>query len=163
VYPERLSPEAIREIRGMKARIEKERLGPREDPKFQLKVGIGGLVDVEFTIQLLQLRHGVRDAGLRAPHTVDAIARATDLGYLDLEKARWLVDAYRFLHRARNILYLIRGRPQDALPQQPEELEMLARALGYASPGARVHFIEDYRRITRRSRQVCEDVFYGKS
>jgi glutamate-ammonia-ligase adenylyltransferase len=161
VYPERLSPEAIREIRGMKARIEKERIGPREDPKFQLKVGVGGLVDVEFTVQLVQLRHGHRDPRLRAQSTVPAIAAAAELGLFDLEKARWLVDAYRFLNRARNVLYLVRGRPQDALPQQPEDLEILARALGYAAPGARVQFVEEYRRVTRRCRQVCEDVFYG--
>ncbi|MEX2555468.1 MAG: bifunctional [glutamine synthetase] adenylyltransferase/[glutamine synthetase]-adenylyl-L-tyrosine phosphorylase [Actinomycetota bacterium] len=163
VYPERLSPEAIREIRGMKARIEKERLGPREDPKFQMKVGRGGLVDVEFTIQLLQLMHGHRDPRLRAQTTVHSVAAAADMALLDLEKARWLVDAYRFLNRTRNVLYLIRGRPQDALPQTPEDQEVLARALGYAAPGARVQFIEDYRRVTRRARQVCEDVFYGGS
>jgi len=58
-------------------------------------------------------------------------------------------------------MYLVRGRATDSLPTNPDELELLARALGYASPGARVRFVEDYRRITRRARQVCEDVFYG--
>ncbi|MGH2794028.1 MAG: bifunctional [glutamine synthetase] adenylyltransferase/[glutamine synthetase]-adenylyl-L-tyrosine phosphorylase [Actinomycetota bacterium] len=162
VYPEQLGADAIREIRSIKARIEKERLGPREDPKFQLKVGRGGLIDVEFTIQLLQLMHGHRDPRLRAQSTIPATAAAADMALLDLEKARWMVDAYRFLNRTRNVLYLIRGRPQDALPPTPEEQEVLARALGYAAPGARVQFIEDYRRVTRRSRQVCEDVFYGR-
>ena len=161
VYPEALSADAMREIRGLKARIEKERLGPREDPKFQMKVGRGGLIDVEFTIQLLQLCNGHRDPRLRATSMIPAIAAAADMALLDLEKARWLVDAYRFLNRTRNVLYLIRGRPQDALPQTPEEQEVLARALGYAAPGARVQFVEDYRRVTRRARQVCEDVFYG--
>jgi glutamate-ammonia-ligase adenylyltransferase len=161
VYPERLSPEAIREIRSIKARIEKERVGPGQDPAMELKVGRGGLIDVEFTIQLLQLQHGYRDPRLRAQSTTPAIAAAADMALLDLEKAKWLVEAYRFLHRTRNVLYLMRGRPQDALPQPPEEQEVLARALGYAAPGARVQFIEDYRRVTRRARRVCEDVFYG--
>ncbi len=161
VYPEQLAPESIKEIRSIKARIEKERLGPREDPRFQIKVGRGGLVDIEFTIQLLQLMYGYRDPRLRVQSTIPAIAAAADMALLDLEKARWLVDAYRFLNRTRNVLYLIRGRPQDALPQAPEEQEVLARALGYAAPGARVQFVEDYRRVTRRVRQVCEDVFYG--
>ena len=161
VYPERLPKTAVREIRGIKARIEKERLGPRADPTMELKVGRGGLVDVEFTIQLLQLLHGYRDPRLRAQSTIPAIAAAADIALLDLEKARWLVDAYRFLNRTRNVLYLIRGRPQDALPQAPEDQEVLARALGYAAPSARVQFVEDYRRVTRRARQVCEDVFYG--
>ncbi|MGH2784844.1 MAG: bifunctional [glutamine synthetase] adenylyltransferase/[glutamine synthetase]-adenylyl-L-tyrosine phosphorylase [Actinomycetota bacterium] len=162
VYPEQLPAESIKEIRSIKARIEKERLGPREDPKYQLKVGRGGLIDVEFTIQLLQLMHGHRDPRLRAQPTIPAIAAAADMAVLDLEKARWLVDAHRFLNRTRNVMYLIRGRPLDALPQAPEEQEVLARALGYAAPGARVQFVEDYRRVTRRARQVCEDVFYGR-
>jgi glutamate-ammonia-ligase adenylyltransferase len=161
VYPDRLSPEAIREIRGIKARIEKERLGPREDTRFQIKVGTGGLIDIEFTTQLLQLTHGYRNPKLRAQGTVPAIAAAADMGLLDLEKARWLVDAWRLLNRTRNVLYLVRGRPQDALPKEADEQEILARALGYPAPGARVPMVEDYRRATRRARQVHEDVFYG--
>ncbi|MCA1830711.1 MAG: bifunctional [glutamine synthetase] adenylyltransferase/[glutamine synthetase]-adenylyl-L-tyrosine phosphorylase, partial [Actinobacteria bacterium] len=161
VFTQRLSPDAIREIRSIKARIERERLGAREDAKTQLKVGRGGLIDIEFTIQLVQLEHGYSSPRLRAQGTIAAIAAAADLGYLDLEKGRWLADAYRFLNRTRNRLYLIRGRAMDSLPSDPDELELLARALDYPSPGARVAFMEDYRRITRRARQVCEDVFYG--
>ncbi len=161
VYPQTLEPEVVREIRTIKARIERERLGRREDPKTQLKVGTGGLVDIEFTIQLLQLANGVRDPRLRAHGTLPAIAAATEMGLLDIEKGRWLVDAYRFLNRVRNTMYLIRGRSTDSLPNEAEELELLARALGYPSPGARNAFVEDYRRTTRRARQVCEDVFYG--
>ena len=162
VYPERLSAEAIREIRHLKARVEKERLGAREDPRFQLKVGTGGLVDIQFTIQLLQLLHGHRDPRLQSQGTVPAIGAAADMGLIDLEKARWLVDAYRLLNRSRNVLYLVKGRPQDALPTEPEELETFARALGYLAPGARVQFLEEYRRVTRRARQVHEDLFYGE-
>jgi glutamate-ammonia-ligase adenylyltransferase len=161
VYPERLTAEAIREIRHLKARIEKERLGPREEARTQMKVGTGGLIDIQFTIQLLQLRFGHRDPRLQAQGTIPAIAAAAEIGLIDLEKGRWLVDAYRFLNRARNVLYLTRGKPQDALPSEPEELETFARALGYPAPGARVQFIEDYRRVTRRARRVHEDVFYG--
>src|SRR5205823_5965506 len=157
-----LPQESLREIRGIKARIERERLGPREDPKTQIKVGAGGLIDVEFTIQLLQLMHGHIDPRLRNAHgTIPALAAATEIGLLDLEKGRWMVDAYRFLNRVRNALYLIKGRPTDALPSDAQEQDLLARALQYPSPGARNAFIEEYRRTTRRARQVCEDVFYG--
>jgi len=154
--------EWLREIRVIKARIERERLGPREDPRTQIKVGTGGLIDVEFTIQLLQLMHGHIDPRLRnAQGTIPALAAATEIGLLDLEKGRWLVDAYRFLNRVRNTLYLIKGRPTDSIPTDAHEQDLLARALQYPSPGARNAFIEDYRRTTRRARQVCEDVFYG--
>jgi len=162
IFRTELPADALREIRTIKARIERERLGPREDPKTQIKVGTGGLIDVEFTIQLLQLMHGHIDPRLRSAHgTIPALAAATEIGLLDLEKGRWMVDAYRFLNRVRNTLYLIKGRPTDSLPGDAQELDMLARALGYPSPGARNAFVEEYRRTTRRSRQVCEDVFYG--
>jgi len=163
VYPERLSAEAIREIRSMKARIEKERIGAREDPRFQMKVGPGGTIDVEFTAQLLQGMHGHRDPRLQAQGTTAAIAAGVEMGLIDLQKGRWLTDGYRFLNRVRNVLYLVRGRPQDALPTEAEQIETLARALGYPAPGARVQLLEDYRKATRRVRQVCEDVFYGGS
>jgi [glutamine synthetase] adenylyltransferase / [glutamine synthetase]-adenylyl-L-tyrosine phosphorylase len=162
VYPETLPIETIREIRAMKARIEKERLGPREDPKWQLKVGTGGMIDVEFTIQLLQMRHGAAYPRLRVQGTIAAITAAVDEGLIGSEHARWLMDAYRFLNRTRNVLTLIRGRAVDALPRKGDELETLARAMGYPAPGARLAFTEDYRRATRRARRVCEDVFYGK-
>jgi glutamate-ammonia-ligase adenylyltransferase len=161
VYPESLPAEKIRDIRSMKARIERERLGAREDPRTQLKIGTGGLIDVEFTIQLLQMQYGSSSPRLRAQSTTAAVAAAADVALIDLEKGRWLVEAHRFLNKVRNRLYLIRGRQTDSLPNDPDELELLARSLGYPSPGARVQFIEDYRRITRRARQVCEDVFYG--
>jgi glutamate-ammonia-ligase adenylyltransferase len=162
VFRTELPQASIREIRGIKARIERERLGPREDPRTQIKVGHGGLIDVEFTIQLLQLMHGHIDPRLRnARGTIPALAAATEIGLLDLEKGRWMVDAYRFLNRVRNALYLIKGRPTDSLPRDAVELDLLARALGYASPGARNAFVEDFRRTTRRARQVCEDKFYG--
>ena len=161
VYSERLSEDAVREIRTMKARIERERLGPREDPKTQLKLGTGGLSDVEFTVQFMQLSFGNANTRLRSQSTIAAIAAATESKLLDLERGRWLVEAFRFLNQTRNTMYLVRGRASDSLPKNPDELELLARALGYSSPGARVHFVEEYRRITRRARQVCEDVFYG--
>jgi len=161
VWRAQLAEEAVHEIRTIKARVERERLGPREDPKRQIKVGEGGLIDVEFTVQLLQLRHGHSVPALRTTSTIAAIAAAAEAGLLDLERARWLADAFRFLNRVRNRLYLVRGRASDALPVEADELEVLARALGYPSPAARNAFAEEYRRTTRRARQVCEDVFYG--
>ncbi|MHB8513401.1 MAG: bifunctional [glutamine synthetase] adenylyltransferase/[glutamine synthetase]-adenylyl-L-tyrosine phosphorylase [Actinomycetota bacterium] len=162
VYPQTLSQDAIREIRTMKARIEKERLGPRQEPRSQMKVGFGGTIDVEFTIQLLQLKHGAGSHSLRVQGTVPALIAAAERQLLSSDHARWLIDAYRFLNRTRNMLYLMRGRATDALPSKPEESEVLAHALGYPGNGARVAFVEDYRKVTRRARQACEDVFYER-
>ncbi|MGH2830768.1 MAG: bifunctional [glutamine synthetase] adenylyltransferase/[glutamine synthetase]-adenylyl-L-tyrosine phosphorylase, partial [Actinomycetota bacterium] len=162
VYADALPAERVREIRSMKARIERERLGTREDARLQMKAGTGGAIDVEFTIQLLQLLHGAAAPSLRVQGTIPAIAAAAERQILTVEQARWLAEAYRLVTRARNMLYLVRGRAVDAIPSRAEEAEHLARGLGYPGPGARTQFMEDYRKATRRSRQVCEDAFYGK-
>lgn len=160
VYRERMPDEWLRSLRTVKARIERERLGP-DKGQFDVKLGPGGLLDIEFTAQVLQLQFGAANAGLRAQSTLRAIRVATESSLLDLERGRWLTSAYRLLARTRNAMVLQRGRPTDVLPTDHEELESLARALGYPAPAARVEFVQAYRRATRRARSVCEDVFYG--
>ena len=143
----------VREVRRMKARIERERIPAGEDPQFHLKLGRGSLSDIEFTAQLLQLQHGVRATGTMA--ALDALATA---GALDPEDRRTLAAAYRFCERTRNRWYLVKGSPGDALPTQGDQLGRLARSLGTTGGELREH----YRRVTRRARQVVERLFYGK-
>jgi glutamate-ammonia-ligase adenylyltransferase len=148
-------PEAdAREIRRMKARIERERMPRGEDPQFHLKLGRGSLSDIEFTAQLLQLQHGVAAAG-----TIDALDRLEAAGALVAEDRDVLAQAYRYCERTRNRWFLVKGAPDDSLPQTPENLARLARSLGTTPQELR----DDYRRVTRRSRQVVERIFYGKS
>jgi glutamate-ammonia-ligase adenylyltransferase len=154
VWGERLSDDDVREIRRMKARIERERLPAGDDPQFHLKLGRGSLSDVEFTAQLLQLRHDVRATGTMA--ALDALAAA---GALADEDRAVLAEAYRFCERTRNRLFLVRGSPGDALPTRPEHLTRLARSLGTGPHDLR----EQYRRTTRRCRAVVERLFYGKA
>lgn len=156
-----LPEETVRELRLLKARVEKERLGRGEDARTQLKIGHGGLIDVEFTVQLIQLRNGSSNLALRSTNTLEAIRAALGSGLIDRERAAHLEDAWTLATRARNALFLIKGRAVDQLPRDPAELETLARALGYSAPGARVAFMEDYRRVTRRARRICEELFYG--
>jgi glutamate-ammonia-ligase adenylyltransferase len=147
-----LSEEQERDIRRMKARIERERMPARDDPDFNLKLGRGSLSDVEWTAQLLQLRHGVRSAG-----TMAALRALVEAAYLDPADAEVLSEAYRFCERTRNRLYLVRGFPGDALPSRPDHLSFLARSLGCTPTELR----SDYRRVTRRAREVTERLFYG--
>ena len=154
VWEEPLHDDDVREIRRMKARIERERLPAGDDPQFHLKLGRGSLSDVEFTVQLLQLRHGVRSSGTMA--ALDALCAA---GALSTGDRSVLAEAYRFCERTRNRLYLVRGTPGDALPGRPEQLTRLARSLGTGPHELR----EQYRRTTRRSRAVVERLFYGKA
>jgi glutamate-ammonia-ligase adenylyltransferase len=144
---------AVREIRRMKARIERERIPVGEDPQFHLKLGRGSLSDVEFTAQLLQLRHGVR-----APGTMAALRLLAEGDALDHEDADLLATSYRFCERARNRWFLIDGRPRGSLPSAPDQLLWLARSLEETPAGLR----EAYRRETRRARRVVDRVFYGQ-
>jgi glutamate-ammonia-ligase adenylyltransferase len=156
-----LDDEEITEIRRMKARIERERVKAREDPRFQVKLGVGGLADVEFTVQLLQMRHGWEKPQVRTPNTYKAIDRLEEAGEIGQQDASWLRDAYLLLNRVRNHLFLLRGLATDILPTRDDELEKLARSLGYGRL-SRSRFIEHYRKVTRRSRRVCDRLFYGE-
>ncbi|HEX2272499.1 MAG TPA: bifunctional [glutamine synthetase] adenylyltransferase/[glutamine synthetase]-adenylyl-L-tyrosine phosphorylase [Acidimicrobiales bacterium] len=144
----------VREIRRMKARIERERIPAGEDPQFHLKLGRGSLSDIEFTAQLLQLRHRVPATG-----TMAALGALEAAGALTTEDRRVLGEAYRFCERTRNRWFLVKGAPDDALPRTPENLTRLARSLGTTPQDLR----ESYRRVTRRARQVVERLFYGKT
>ncbi len=145
--------EHIREIRRVKARIERERLPAGDDPQFHLKLGRGALVDVEFCVQLLQLRHGVR-----SPGTMRALTLLAEGGKVTATDAAVLGEAYLLCEKTRNRLFLIRGVPDDALPRSPEQLSSLARSLDATPSELREH----YRRVTRRARQVVERLFYGR-
>jgi len=153
VWQRPFTADDTREIRRMKARIERERIPPGEDPEYHLKLGRGSLSDVEWTVQLLQLQHKVRGTGTMA--ALDALRAA---GAIAPEDATVLAEAYRFCERTRNRLYLVRGGPADALPTAPEQLTRLARSLGTTPAELREH----YKRVTRRARRVVERLFYGR-
>jgi glutamate-ammonia-ligase adenylyltransferase len=157
VWEPPIGDDEITEIRRMKARIERERIPAGEDPQFHLKLGKGSLSDVEWTVQMLQLRHGVRGAG-----TMDALADLERLGAINRSDAGALRDSYWFCERTRNRWHLVGalpggGSPGDSLPTQAHQMSRLARSLGTTPVALR----DDYRRVTRRARGVMERLFYG--
>ncbi len=157
VWDRPVSEGEVAAIRRMKARIERERIPAREDPQFHLKLGRGSLSDIEWTVQLLQLRHQVRGASTHA--TLEVLGQRGLLAEADLVALR---DSYRFCERTRNRWHLVGAlaggaSPGDALPTQPEQLSHLARSLGTTPTALR----DDYRRATRRARRVVERLFYG--
>ena len=151
---------AVREIRRIKARVEAERMPRGMDPALHLKLGPGGLADVEWVVQLLQLRHGHAVAELRTTRTLAALAAAAGAGLISSEDAAVLREAWRLAARIRDAVMLVRGRPSDALPTEQAELAAVARLLGYA-PDAAQDLAQDRRRAARRARAVMERVFYG--
>lgn len=152
VFAHPLSSGEIREIRRLKARMERERVPRREDPGFHLKLGRGSLSDVEWTVQLLQL-----EEGLPGPATLAALAALEERGALARAEATALRESYLFCEATRDRLFLVLGEDTDALPSAPERLTRLARSLDRSAAGLR----EEYRRVTRRARRVMEDRFYG--
>jgi len=153
-------PEETRRVREMKSRIERERIPVGEDPDYHVKLGRGAMADVEWSVQLLQLRHGAGDPGLRLPGTMAALQSLVAGAHLDTGDGTILAHAYELCAAVRNRLFLQAGRPRDSLPSDPGEVTRLARSLGYEGD-PRAQLREDYRRATRRSRRVVQRVFYG--
>ncbi|MER6067614.1 bifunctional [glutamine synthetase] adenylyltransferase/[glutamine synthetase]-adenylyl-L-tyrosine phosphorylase [Streptomyces sp. NPDC001817] len=155
-----LGEDAVREIRRLKARMESERLPRGADPKLHTKLGPGGLSDVEWTVQLFQLRHGWEQPGLRTTRTRQALAAAREAGLLSAEEAEILDEAWVLATRVRNAVMLVRGRAGDTFPTEPRELSAVGRYLGYGA-GHAGDMLDAYRRTTRRARTVVEELFYA--
>ncbi|MFD8689228.1 bifunctional [glutamine synthetase] adenylyltransferase/[glutamine synthetase]-adenylyl-L-tyrosine phosphorylase [Streptomyces sp. NPDC059651] len=160
-YPvEGLGEDAVREIRRLKARMESERMPRGADATLHTKLGRGGLSDVEWTVQLMQMQHGWSEPGLRTTRTREALAAACAAELISGEDAQTLDEAWVLATRVRNAVMLVRGRPADTFPSGPRELTAVGRYLGY-EPGHVGDMLDDYRRITRRARAVVEERFYG--
>ncbi|MCX4574588.1 bifunctional [glutamine synthetase] adenylyltransferase/[glutamine synthetase]-adenylyl-L-tyrosine phosphorylase [Streptomyces sp. NBC_01571] len=160
-YPaEGLGEDAVREIRRLKARMESERMPRGADPTLHTKLGRGGLSDVEWTVQLFQLRHGWDEPGLRTTRTREALAAACAAELVSGEDAAILDEAWVLATRVRNAVMLVRGRAGDTFPSDGRELAAVGRYLGYG-PGHVGDMLDDYRRTTRRARAVVDELFYG--
>ena len=153
-----VSAEAVKEIRRIKARVDAERLPRGADPATHTKLGRGGLADIEWTVQLLQLRYAHRFRSLHNTSTLeslDAIGAAELLGENDVAL---LKDAWITATKARNALVLVRGKPIDQLPGPGRQLRQIAYAAGWPQDQA-AEFLEHYLRVTRRAKAVVLKVF----
>ena len=160
-YPlDGVSPAAVREIRRIKARMEAERIPRGADRALHVKLGPGGLSDVEWTVQLLQLQHAHAVPSLRTTRTGTAMDAAVQAGLLAAEDAAQLTPAWELAARIRNAIVLVGGRPGDTLPARHAELTAVARLLGYPPGGAAQALEQDYRRAARHARAVMERLFY---
>ncbi|WP_194419663.1 bifunctional [glutamine synthetase] adenylyltransferase/[glutamine synthetase]-adenylyl-L-tyrosine phosphorylase [Microbacterium abyssi] len=159
-YPEDVDEHALREIKRIKARVEGERLPRGADPHRHLKLGPGGLSDVEWLVQLIQLQHAHAVPGLRTTSTLDALQAAVAADLVTAEDAELLRDAWLLASRLRSAITLRTGQTSDALPSDRRELDAIARLLGYPERSASA-VEEDYLGATRRARRVFEQLFYG--
>jgi [glutamine synthetase] adenylyltransferase / [glutamine synthetase]-adenylyl-L-tyrosine phosphorylase len=151
---------AVREIRRIKARMEGERMPRGVEPALHVKLGPGGLSDVEWTVQLLQLRHAHAVPGLRTTRTLDALTAAREAGLVTSADATTMVESWELAARIRDAVMLVRGTPSDTIPTAYRELGGVARILGYG-PAEGQALEQDYRRAARHTRAVMERLFYG--
>ena len=159
-YPaEGISNAQVVEIRKLKARMENERMGRGSDPRRNLKLGPGGLSDVEWVVQLMQLRHAGAYPALRTPYTVGALRAAERLQLIEPDDADALADGWVFAARIRNAIMLSRGRASDTIPTDIRELSAVAQILGYGK-GESSLLVEDWQRRARLARQVMDRLFW---
>jgi glutamate-ammonia-ligase adenylyltransferase len=160
-YPDfGLDADRIREVRRIKARVDTERLPRGADPATHTKLGRGGLADIEWTLQLMQLRHAYEHPELRTTSTVDGLGAATATGLIDGVDATALREAWLLATRVRNAATLVRGKQTDQPPTSGRELAAVASVIRQdveADPG---EFVDFYRRTLRRARGVVERLFY---
>lgn len=158
--PNGVSAEAVQEIRRIKARVDAERLPRGADPNTHTKLGRGGLTDIEWTVQLLQLRYAHEVPALHNTSTLESlnVIGAAELiaeGDVELLRQAWLTAT-----RARNALVLVRGKPTDQLPGPGRQLNAVAVAAGWDTDDGG-EFLDNYLRVTRRAKAVVKKVFGG--
>jgi glutamate-ammonia-ligase adenylyltransferase len=151
---------AVREIRRLKARMESERLPRGADPRTHLKLGLGGLSDVEWVIQLLQLRHAHVHVGLRTTSTGEGLDAAVAAGLLAPADAAPLAAAWQLASQIRDAGVVWRGRAVDSVPSDLRDAEGMSRIMGRA-PGEGHRLADDWRRVARHARTVVERLLYG--
>jgi glutamate-ammonia-ligase adenylyltransferase len=155
-----LSDEELREIRRIKARVESERLPRGANPATHLKLGPGGISDVEWVAQLMQLQNAGKHKELQDTSTLVVLAELAKLKLISLEESELLRDAWKCAVEIRNKLVLIGAKGNDSIPTETNSLRMLAYVLGDESGSVTT---ERYRRLSRRCRNIMEKYVYGKS
>jgi [glutamine synthetase] adenylyltransferase / [glutamine synthetase]-adenylyl-L-tyrosine phosphorylase len=153
-----VTAEAVHEIRRLKARIDAERLPRGADPKTHTKLGRGGLADIEWTVQLLQLRHAHAIEALHNTSTLQSLDAIAEAELIPADEADLLRQAWLTATRARNALVLVRGKPTDQLPGLGRQLNAVAVAAGWNN-GDGGEFLDNYLRVTRRAKAVVGKVF----
>ncbi|CAB4689254.1 MAG: bifunctional [glutamine synthetase] adenylyltransferase/[glutamine synthetase]-adenylyl-L-tyrosine phosphorylase [Actinobacteria bacterium] len=158
-YPAELSDAALIEIRRIKARVESERLPQGADPKRHLKLGRGSLSDVEWLVQLYQMRFGSQHVSIRTPKTLEALEAMVAEKLIEPHDALVLSQAWTLASRVRSASVLWSNKRTDVLPTDRRQLEGIARILEYPKGGAST-LETDYLASTRRARMVFEKLFY---
>lgn len=161
-YDRGLTDAELLQIRRLKARVEGERLPRGADPKRHLKLGPGGLSDVEWIVQTIQLRYAAEHPELRVTGTLAALRAAEALGLLSQDDSSVLQEAWLLASDIRAAVVACTGRANDCLPSNRHELRSVAQWTGYGSDDAS-GLEEDWLRTARHARTVFEEFFHPGS
>ena len=157
MYRARVEESFIESIQANKRRLE-QKVARAGDADINVKEGVGGIRDVEFTVQLMQLVAGGADPALRGGSTLHALSALTEAGLLTPEESTAFRESYLFLRNVEHRLQLRDELPVRTLPRDPAELNRFGRRLGYPGGAA---FLADYRRHTARTHALFTRLFYG--
>jgi glutamate-ammonia-ligase adenylyltransferase len=164
IYRQPFGQRALEEIVHIRHRMEVELGKESEGQVFHTKAGRGGLTDIEFAVQLLQIRHGGKAPELRVPNTMSALANLAGHGLLAREDYLTLSMAYEFLRFLENRLRIASPYGTATVVRNPKTLSRIGRLLGYSStkdPQAARNFETDYLDVTGRVRGVFQRVLSG--
>jgi glutamate-ammonia-ligase adenylyltransferase len=157
-FPVEISAKQLIDIRRVKARVESERLPQGADPSRHLKLGRGSISDVEWLVQLMQLRFASTSPGLQSGSTLEVLSELSRLENISEKDMDQLERAWLLSSRIRSGIVLSQDKPSDSLPVDRSQLEAIARVLGY-QPGSALELEESYLSTTRKSRAVFERLF----
>jgi glutamate-ammonia-ligase adenylyltransferase len=156
VFPKNESVEsALANVKRSKEKIDLENIDRRG---YNVKLGRGGIREIEFIAQALQLAHGGADAWLRSPHTLISIARLADRHHLSAAELQQLSTAYEVLRRTEHILQMENGVQTHTVPDEPEKRALVAARMTFASGG---NFEHDLKTSSDAVRRIFDRVFEG--
>jgi glutamate-ammonia-ligase adenylyltransferase len=163
IYRRYLDYTTVDELRHMKLRIENELLTGDEKAR-NLKLGYGGIREIEFFTQALQLVNGGYEPKLRGPSTLPALVELARHNFIPPEERDKLTEAYRFLRQAEHKVQIVQEAHAHSIPKGKEEEQAYARRLGYQRKGKqseRELFWRDHRHYTNTVRRIFDRLFYG--
>jgi glutamate-ammonia-ligase adenylyltransferase len=163
VFRKYLDFTAIEEIKSMKEKIDLSLLRRNPDA-IDVKLGAGGIREIEFFCQALQLIHAGKDASIRERNTLKTLSALLSRKYIKEDEERLLRDAYRFLRDLEHRIQIVEGRQSQAIPPSPDALERLARMMGFkdaAGKKAGEFFWEEYRKTTHTVHEIFRSLFYA--
>ncbi|MBM3691098.1 MAG: bifunctional [glutamine synthetase] adenylyltransferase/[glutamine synthetase]-adenylyl-L-tyrosine phosphorylase [Actinobacteria bacterium] len=154
-----IDSDQLRDVRLLKARMEAERLPKGADPALHLKLGKGGLSDVEWVAQLIQMRYSAKHSELQTTSTIETLLAAAELNLVSDSDAQILISAWRFSSQIRNGFILSLGKSSDSITTDQNQLRALSYLLNYPVDNSN-QLVDDYLRTARRAREVFERLFY---